>query len=173
MSKGLKKVIIILGILLISSIFFLIWLRRAVGKGYNQRDYQQRCVECDPNKIINTLENIFDANVPEDIEEVKAAESPSIDGAVIFILKFTAKPDVVDRFLHSFSEQKKLDRTPYKIGDDYRATSGTWPQPDWFVKPIKNGKQGSYFQAFGYINFYIDTTDESKYMIYLHGRTGK
>lgn len=139
--------------------------------GYRMRDYHYRYVECGPQEMLVDLGRVFHVDFPQDIKHVKAAKSvPDEHGDVLFIVKFIAEPNAVDRFLKSFPEKPlKIELEPYEPEFDRRRSPGYWPPPKWFTKPIRQGKKGAYILADGKKDIYIDTTDEKGFVVYITG----
>jgi len=134
-------------------------------------------IERNPKKMIAHLERTFVIDFPEEIKEVKAAKTPvSWDGAVGFMVKFTADPNAVDRFLKSFRQNIELHRFNPEL--DTRGTA-VIPEPGWFAEPIRYGKEASpilvsrdYGKASSHLSVYIDTTNQESFVVYIHGGYG-
>jgi hypothetical protein len=141
-------------------------LGRVVGKHYEAVAYMSRPVECTPEDLMPSLENIFNIDFPKDIKEVKTAKTIPLDGATFFIVKFIAEPEIVDTFVKSFS-----------IGIGWGSYDPEWDMrsvdisnaPDWFTETITQGKMGDYWLAGPKMSIYIDTSVETNFVVYLHG----
>jgi len=130
-------------------------------------------IERAPERFLTYLEKTFVIDFPEGITEVKVAKtSGSWDGAVGFMIKFTADPNTVDRFLKSFQEDVEL--YPYTREDDSRNILK--PAPKWFSEPITEGKRArlglvsrEYGKAGSDLSAYIDIKNEESFVVYIHG----
>lgn len=174
MSKRVTIIIAVSGLCLVGFVVGwllpLYWLGEAIGRGYRQRSYEQRHIECASEALLPVLETTFDINFPDDFREIKTAKSRPIEGHIEFLVKFAAAPDAVDGFLKSFQENRlcKVELSPYDAKLDRRKCQ-RWPPPEWFTKPISHGKQGNYYPGFGIIEFSIDMTDKTNFVVYLYG----
>lgn len=148
----------------------LFWLGSAVGRGYQLGAYQQRHRECDSERLLACLEPVLGFDFPENIRDVKTAKTKSIDGSILFIVKFTAEPNTVEQFLKSFPKTiQTFKLVSYDAAQDERKICGTWPPPEWFTKQIQRGKQGRYSKDYGKLKIYIDTTNDKNSVVYMHG----
>jgi len=137
---------------------------------------EEKYIECDPEKMRAHLENIFNIDFPDTIKGFKAAKTnPSWDGGVSFIVKFTADPNSVDRFLKSIPGGL-AGYFPYEAKSDLRGDPNKLTkEPEWFTEKIEKGYRG--FAVFGRsqsvptgsAKIYIDTSDEWNYKLYLEG----
>ena len=158
---GSLSILVVAGVALISFLGLPFYLTN----GYIGRD---------PERMVSHLEKTFVIDFPENIMEIRAAKTPvSWDGAVGFMVKFTADPNTVDRFLNSFPQEVELSQ--YRREDDIRGTSVVH-EPKWFSQPITQGKEASpilcsrvYGKASSHLSVYIDTTNEKSFLVYIHG----
>ncbi len=158
--KAAKKAIAIGGLAILVVLLAVIaayWLGESDSGGYIERN---------PHKIIAQLEKILEVDFPENIKNVKAAKVwIKRENWVGYIIKFTAEPNMVDGFL------KFEDLKPYDRERDYRDYGR--PTPEWFTKPIQQGKTGNLIldSAGGRIQYgvtiYIDTSDARNFVVYV------
>ena len=167
--KPVKLTIVVLGVLLLILVVGWLTLRVLFNLGFKIRDYQERYRECTPQELLLDLEEAFDINFLSDIKELKTAKTPVLDGSILFMVKFSAEPDEVDRFFESFPHSPfRVEFEPYNIDCDKRSLH-VRPSPPWFREPIPEGKMGRYRQASGKQRIYIDTTDENSSVVYIDG----
>jgi len=83
-----------------------------------------------------------------------------------FIVKFTAEPAIVDKFMRSFPSFRI---GPYELEYDGRKCFGA-PQyiPECFTEPIQQGKMRR-VPGKEDVDIYIDTTDERSFVVYMQG----
>jgi len=129
------------------------------------KQYQDRCVECDPEDVFPFVEQAFSIVFPEDAEQIKVAKQKYERTFVHFLIRFRADPNALDMFLKSFP--KKVEFGPYS-----RDSRSGWFLPKWFKEPIRIGKRQVSVLAGHKGNlqeFYIDTTDKENFVVYLKG----
>lgn len=131
--------------------------------------YRARYVECDSKQLLSALERTFEISFPTQIQGLKTAKTAKhgIDSSISFIVKFTAKPETVNKFLESFPDGLAFD-IHYNEEDDLRSAY-VWPPPRWFTEPIAQGKMCEYRLAGPKLKIYIDTSDETNFVVYLRG----
>jgi hypothetical protein len=135
--------------------------------------YQKRCIDCDPNELLPSMESVFHADIPEEIYNVKAAKSIPIQGTIFFVIKFAASPNSVSGFIESFPEKEAFIKIgSYEAKFDGRS-SGFWPPPKWFRKSIQQGEISRYYLSDRNIYIYIDSTNKTSFLVYLQGRYRK
>ena len=172
MPKISKQIVNVLGIVFLSVVGVLVGLLVFPRLFVFAMDYSERFIECDPQQMVPHLERVFDIDFPEEIREVKAATSRSSwlkRNMISFKFKFTADPDTVAMFFQSFP--KKIHFGAYDPSSDLRH-SDLRRTPQWFKKPIQQGKIGSGGVSGRRKNIrkiYIDTTNEKDFVIYLDG----
>lgn len=137
-----------------------------VRMGYERSVHAKRPVECAPEELILDLEIAFDINIPEDIGDIKTAKAPPDEGAVVFIVKFSAEADTVRRFVASLPRAGELPG--YEQESDTRAAS-IFPMPNWFTEPIRRGRMRSISTSGALGRLYIDTTLWERFIVYFHG----
>lgn len=170
MKKFLKPIIILSVSLILISIAIAIWGMYSFGNGFwSDISYKHRYIECRSEELLPDLERIFDINFPAEIKQVDTARTQGTWDSTNsgYIVKFAAKPDTVNKFLDSFPE--KIYFEPYDLGDDQRGSHWKPPPPRWFTEPIREGRSGTYRLANPSMRIYIDTTDKSELVVYLHG----
>jgi len=128
--------------------------------------------ECNPERMVCHLEKTFIIDFPEDITEVRTAKSYGWDDSIGFMVKFIAEPNSVERFLKSFPKEVSLYQ--YRVEDDTRDARTYVPK--WFSEAITQGKEASpsfrsreYGKAGSDLSVYIDTTNEKRFVVYIHG----
>jgi len=173
MPKSVKRpfkplVIVLLAILAGCAVLFgLTYLTYQIG------NYQKRYVDCDPEQLLADLERVSHVNFPDDIQKVKAAKSVPVEGDILFIVKFTCKPNALNTFLKSFPDEPlKIELEAYKPDYDLRKAS-FWPPPRWFTEVIGYGKEGALFLDNRRAEIYIDTTNEKPLVVYIRGSYSK
>jgi len=164
MPKSLKpRVIGILASLVVIGLFGFVYLT------FQIRGYQYRYVECDPEQLLEDLKRISHVNVPENIQNVRAAKTIPVESDILFIIKFTCHHDVLNSFLESFpKEPLKIELEPYKPASDLRK-QGFWTPPRWFTEVIVQGKMSQLLLDKRWANIYVDTTSEQHLIVYIRG----
>lgn len=171
MPKIGKQIVNVLGIVFLSVVGVLVGLIVFPRLLVFSMGYSERFIEREPQQMVVRLEKIFSIDFPEEVREFKAATSQSSwlkRNMISFIVKFTADPDTVDRFFESFPQKVEFD--PYDPTDDLRLSLPRTPQ--WFKKPIQQGKDG-----YGGVRgprkniewIYIDTGNKKSFVVYLKG----
>jgi hypothetical protein len=133
--------------------------------GFWIKQYQDRCVECDPEDVLPFVEQAFSIVFPEDAEQIKVAKQKYERTFVHFLIRFSADPNALDMFLKSFP--KKVE-----FGPCSRDSRSGWFLPKWFKKPIRIGKRQVSVLAVHKGNlqkFCIDTTNQESFVVYLQG----
>jgi len=128
--------------------------------------------ERNSGKVLTYLEKRYDIKFPENAEEVKAArDGKGWDGTSSFIIKFTAKPSEVEKFIgtavNSSIRHYRPEGNP-KYPNKY--------VPDWWKKPIEKGERGWLSVIDNFVEDWsselyicIDSSNDKKYVVYLHG----
>jgi hypothetical protein len=164
--RRVKRQLIVLAPLVI---VLVIWLLISFANKF-LRDlyYEYRYIECKPEELLPDLERIFDVNFPEGIREVRTAKTrglwDSTDSA--FIVKFSAPPDITNKFVESFPEKVTLGS--YEAESDFR-NNRQLSTPQWFIESIKKGNEGSVYASNKDIDLYIDTSNKKNFVVYLRG----
>lgn len=171
--KWIKRLIVCFVILLTILLTVFLYCLLSAREYFNGLAYKYRYRECAAEELLPDLERVFDVNFPEVIKEIKTAKTPGSwdSNTSNFIVKFCAEPDTVNTFLRSFPEDRlhKVKLYPYASEFDRRNSSSTRPPPEWFTEPITKGEMGGYRLAGPKLKIYIDTSDETNYVVYLHG----
>ncbi len=162
LQRRVKSWMILLVVLVIVFAYFFL--------GFGSRIYEYKCKECDPVQLLPILEWVFDANFPPNIRELKTAKTGSLDGAVLYIVKFSADTNSVEKFLESFPA--KSDPEPYQCGRSAKGSQSLFT-PRWFKKPIKQGNYLNVSSIRGRVGtsgyLYIDTANRKNTVVYFHG----
>jgi hypothetical protein len=163
--KRIKTILVVLAPFLVVAVIGTgVFVRFYLG--YTSRFYQERCVECNSQEVIQSLEKVFGIKFPVGVTDINTAKSIPIDGAIHSIVRFRAKPIIVEKFFESFHKQPQFEL--YGMDGD-RRNSDLSPVPNWFDTPIQDGNIGIYTSANykGYMEIYIDTSDEETFIVYL------
>ena len=157
----IKRLILLLFLLFIGFLPFL---------GFGIRVFQFRYINCAPNELIPVIKNVFGLDFPKDIKELKTAKT-SMDRAVLFLVKFKAEPNGIDRLIGSI-QSYKIGPEPYKRGYTFIFANG-FPAPAWARKSIKQGIKYTFHSVKGEIgstaHIYIDDTDKKNMIVYIEG----
>jgi hypothetical protein len=136
--------------------------------------------EYNPDKMVTYLERRYDINFPEAPTKIKAARSGKWGGYSSFLLKFTAKPSDVEKFLSTAVGSSLHNYDPQR-NPKYHSFQTV---PEWWKEPIEKGKRGKIYVKNTFIEdvktpvesdiessirIYIDTSNEKKYVVYLRG----
>jgi hypothetical protein len=140
--------------------------------GDPRRSYAQRHIKCDPEVLARSLERVFAIDLPENVDEPKAAKmNLTIGGDIHFLLKFSADSNDTDSFVETLaktSQNSSIDWLVYREETDGRGYH-TWPLPRWFTKPIDDGKVGDYSLGDRSMTIYLDTGHKEDVVIYIKG----
>jgi hypothetical protein len=170
-AKKRMLVIAFAAVVVVAAVFVLIGTYKVLLFMYDGDTFR----EYNPKKMITYLENRYHINFPEDIKEVKAAKTwLSWDGWAEFIIKFSAKPGDINKFLESIAGGPyKLH--PYNPTEDDRFDYAS-VTPQWYRSPIAAGKMGEVILEVARIKnvafpaaVYIDTSDENNSIVYIMG----
>jgi len=128
-SKVTLSIVSLIGFLLFIGLFYLSSL---------VEQYQNRYVECAPEKVLPVVERTFYIDFPEGIRQVRTAKRKSGRIPIHFIIKFAGDSKTIERFLESFPEEVKFEIYSEEL--DHRISCMKWFIPKWFRAPIKAGK---------------------------------
>jgi len=121
-TKKLKLILILIlvGFLAVLSLY---GMAKLFIRLYDSDTFTER----DPVKMMAYLEKKYDINFPENAGEIKAARNgKGWDGASSFLLKFTAKPSDVEKFLKTavgFQLNLELPEHDYRCDMTYMSVA--------------------------------------------------
>lgn len=161
--RFIKAIVILLlaVVLVMTFIFFCFFIS----------EYWFRLIEYAPKDFLPDLEKEAGVKLPSDITDVKTAKAFLREDTVIFIIKFVAKPEVVDEFIKSLPLSTGMGSESYDREHDTRNRFGYWRPPKWFREEISHGKMVLYhadYTALG-MRIYVDTSDEKSFVVYIEG----
>ena len=160
-SKVTLSIVSLIGFLLFIGLFYLSSL---------VEEYQNRYIECTPEKVLPVVERAFYIDFPEGIRQVRTAKRKSGRIPIDFIIKFAGDPKTIERFLKSFPEEVKFELYSEEL--DQRISCMKWFMPKWFRDPIKAGKIKTNILVGPKKNLqqiYIDTTNKDNFAVYIQG----
>jgi hypothetical protein len=124
---------------------------------------------CDPKELIADIESNSGLKFPDGLTEIKAAKSIRSEGAVFFIIRFTAEPNVLNAFFNTLPEEVIFN----EYNPSYDVRTNLPSILDWFKKPIQKGKIGikrsTINPEIGQSLFYIDMINDKSYVVYWRG----
>ncbi|MHC4061099.1 MAG: hypothetical protein ACYSR6_05755 [Planctomycetota bacterium] len=165
-SKLTKAIIIIVLFIGIGIAYFYISAVKSWRDFYARFSYK----ESTPEQVIRNVERFLDVNFPEHIENARAVTARNWDSSAIRILiKFTAHPNEVDKFLKSLGRSYKLELEPYRHYPDERSFGSSTPK--WFTEAIRAGKEVDVdLSPLGnpYV-IYIDESNKDHSIVYMAG----
>ena len=169
--KIVKIWILFLCVALVLSIPLAFVIGKVLIRWYSSGTYY----DYKPNKMVAFVEKRYNVDIPDSAREIKAAKTGmSWDGWEGFILRFTAKPSEVNKFLET-GLGTNIDSLYYRGDDRNRPYTSS---PEWWIKPIKikKGKAGSIYVEDTFVKdgsssiyVWIDTSDEENNVVYLRG----
>lgn len=141
--------------------------------------YQARYVKCEPRKVTQILEQLFDLEISPVDQEAKAAITAVFRGAPpeyyrSFIIKFYADPNKLNESFRSLSDEtgEQPDKYAYSKENDLRDNPSHWT-PKWFLTPIEQGTiYGYHFYSHDSLldlEIYVESITTDKVLVYLRG----